>query len=274
MTALKVLGKKIIIDRDAADVPDFQPDMSGDTYYEVVRLIDRRFLFLQDHLDRLKHSLSGSGIKYPGDNTIRYSLKLLLQYNDLASGNIRICIREKPGGKVHTSCYFISFFYPESSMYSEGVKLLTFPHVRPNPGIKKWDEQFRNSVNNFIRDHDIYEAILMNGKKQVTEGSRSNIFFFDRNDRLVTAPGHAVLPGITRKYVLQICREENIEVVERMVLLEELRGMTACFISGTSPKILPVKRLDGFVFNARYSYLPLLMERFESIMMDNLEQLE
>mgnify|MGYP005619784853 CR=1 FL=1 len=58
MSIFRILGEKIIIDGTMADVPGFRPDMSADTYYEVVRLIDGRFLFLQDHLDRLKHSLS------------------------------------------------------------------------------------------------------------------------------------------------------------------------------------------------------------------------
>jgi len=254
-----------------ADVPGFRPDMSADTYYEVVRLIDGRFLFLQDHLDRLKHSLSGSGTEYPGDVNIRKYLMLLLHHNDLYNGNIRICIQGKPGGKTHTSCYFISYFYPEATMYTEGVKLLTFPHVRPNPGIKKWDDKFRVSVGNFIRDQGIYEAVLMNREKQVTEGSRSNIFFIDRQDRLVTAPGHAVLPGITRKYVLQICHEEGIKVAERLVHVDELNGMTACFLSGTSPRILPVRQLDSVLFSVGHPLLSLLMQRFEYVIQTNLE---
>lgn len=273
MTTLKVLGKKLIIDGTTADVSGFRPRMSADTYYEVVRLIEGKFLFLQDHLERLKHSLSGSATGYPGDGTIRQYLKLLLEHNDLTAGNIRICIQKRADGKVHISCYFISFFYPDASMYSEGVKLFTFPHVRPNPRIKKWDEDFRVSVAGFIRDHDIYEAVLLNGKNQVTEGSRSNIFFVDRDERLITAPESAVLPGITRKYVLKICKEEDIKVIERPVHLHEIKEMPGCFISGTSPKILPVRQLNDFRFAANHPLLSILIERFEKLLQTNLERL-
>lgn len=272
MSIFRILGKKIIIDGTTADVTGFQPDMSADTYYEVVRLIDGKLLFLQDHLDRLKLSLSVSGPEYPGDGNIRKYLKLLLQHNDLMTGNIRICIQGKPDKKARVSCYFISFFYPEPKMYTEGVKLLTFPHVRPNPGIKKWDDKFRVSVGNFIRDQNIYEAVLMNREKQVTEGSRSNIFFIDRHNRLVTAPGHVVLPGITRKYVLHICYEEGIKVVEQLVHVDELHGMTACFLSGTSPKILPVRQLDEVLFSVKHPLLSLLIKRFEHVIQTNLSR--
>jgi len=274
MSILKVLGKKIIIDGETADVADFHPGMSADTYYEVVRLIGGKLLFLQDHLDRLSRSLSGSGTEYPGDQILRQYLRLLLRNNDFSDGNIRICVRAKPGYKPEILCYFISFSYPDPEMYANGVRLLTYPHVRPNPGIKKWDDAFRKAVGRFIREHDIYEAVLLNRKRQVTEGSRSNIFFIDRDNRLVTAPATGVLPGITRKYVLRICEEEGIRVAERMVSLDDLPGMAACFLSGTSPKVLPVSQLDGFAFTAAHPLVTLLMERFEGVLQENLEQLD
>ncbi|MCK4745752.1 MAG: aminotransferase class IV, partial [Bacteroidales bacterium] len=159
---------------------------------------------------------------------------------------------------------------PEECMYKSGVQLVTFPHERPNPGIKKWDNRFRVKVNEFIRDHGVYEAILMNFQHQITEGSRSNIFFIDQDNNLITAPSEDVLFGITRKYVLQICKEEQIGVIEQPVLMKDLAGMSSCFISGTSPKILPVWQLDGYQFSVDHPLLQLIMERFESVIKENL----
>jgi branched-chain amino acid aminotransferase len=196
---------------------------------------------------------------------------MLLENNEIQSGNVRICMQKKPEEGVRTSCYFISFFYPSPPMYSEGVKLLTFPYIRSSPGIKRWDSTFRESVGRFIRENGIYEVALVNSEKQVTEGSRSNIFFIAGDNRLVSTPGNEILPGITRKYVLQICREEGIRILERPVHLKELGEMSACFISGTSPKILPVRQLDGFLFDVDHPMLTLLMEKFERVLQSNLE---
>ena len=269
----KVLGEKYFIDGISADVSDFIPDMSADIYYEVVRLMDGKFLFLQDHLDRLQHSLSGSGLEYPGSRVIRDNLRLLQNSNNFTVGNIRICLQRASGSKTNVLCYFIPYFYPETCMYKSGVQLVTYPHMRPNPGVKKWDDAFRISVNAFIRDHGVYEAILQNNQQQITEGSRSNIFFLDHNNQLITAPEENVLPGITRKYVLRICAEEGIEVFERPIHLDELEGMTSCFISGTSPKILPVWQLDGFQFKVDHPTLHLLMERFGLLVKENLKSI-
>lgn len=275
----RVLGKKYTINGILADAEGFTPDMSAEIYYEVVRLIGGKFLFLHDHLERLRHSLSGSGWEYPGDGTIRESLKLLQSGNDIPSGNIRICIQVAGKGQQTTArgttllCYYIPYFYPEPEMYGKGVRLSIYPHVRPNPGIKKWDDRFRTSVGRFIRDQGIYEAILMNGRSEVTEGSRSNLFFIDHGNELVTAPEKDILPGITRKYLLEICHRENIVVCERPVWLNDLGGMMACFITGTSPKVLPVRELDGFTFNVDNPVLRFLMEEFDQVLYAHLESL-
>ena len=193
MITAKILGEKYITDGKAADTPGFIPDMSAEIFYEVVRLIDGKFLFLDDHLDRLSHSLSSSGIPSPGNDVIRENLRLLQINNQFKEGNIRICIQRNRNGDSHLLCYFIPYFYPETCMYKSGVQLMTFPHIRPNPGIKKWDDQFRVSVNQFIRDQGIYEAILLNDRKQITEGSRSNIFFINHQSRLVSAPENEII---------------------------------------------------------------------------------
>lgn len=273
MIAGQVLGEKYILNGKATDVSGFTPDMSADIYYEVIRLMDGKFLFLGDHLERLQHSLSGSGIAYPGVQAITESLRLLQVNNSFTLGNIRICIQQRGHTEPSMLCYFVPYFYPEICMYKSGVQLATYPHIRPNPGIKKWDDRFRVSVNAFIREHGIYEAILMNDRKQVTEGSRSNLFFLDRENRLITAPARDVLPGITRKYVLKICNEEGVGILERSIHLSDLEQMSSCFISGTSPKILPVWKLDGFQFNVGHPLLHLLMERFETIIKENLTSL-
>ena len=247
--------------------------MSADIYYEVVRLMDRKFLFLQEHIDRLQRSLKDSELIFPGTNEIQESLRLLQVNNSFTEGNIRICIQPYSANHSTLLCYFIPYFYPEVCMYMSGVQLVSYPHVRPNPGIKKWDDNFRVSVNEYIRDHGVYEAVLHNAQKQITEGSRSNIFFINPLNQLITPPELSVLPGITRKYVLKICSSEDIVVIERPISMDDLEEMPVCFISGTSPKILPVWQLDGFQFKVGHPILKLLMEQFELLIKENLTSL-
>ena len=82
MTTGKILGEKYIENGSVADVSDFTPDMTATIYYEVVRLIDGKFLFLKDHFERFKQSLSGSGLQHPDPEVIRENLRLLQKNNN------------------------------------------------------------------------------------------------------------------------------------------------------------------------------------------------
>jgi len=269
----KIVGKKYVINGILADASGKIPDMSADIYYEVIRLIDGKLLFLPDHLARLQQSISRSGITYPGNKSIIENLSLLVKGSIFKEGNIRISLQQSNGDEPVLQCYFIPYFYPDPPMYSNGVKLAVYPHIRPNPGIKKWDDQFRNSVSKYILEHKVYEAALLNSQNQITEGSRSNIFFIDRNGSLITTPDRSILPGITRKYVLEIAALKGIQIKEEIKAKDALNNLDSVFISGTSPKVLPVKQIDDYYFDVNHPLLRLLMYEFELLVQKNLKSL-
>ena len=269
----RILGNTYVRNGKLAEVSGFVPDMSADIYYEVIRLIDGKVLFLPDHLERLQHSLSGSGIAYPGKPRMIENLALLVHNNPFKEGNIRICMQRSYVGKTDLLCYFIPYIYPDSSMYENGVKLLIYPHVRPNPGVKKWDDSFRNAVSEFILENQVYEVALKNRQNQITEGSRSNIFFIDRAGRLITPPARDILKGITRQYVLNIALNEGIQIREQTVTTKILPDLASSFISGTSPKVLPVKQIDDHGFDVKHPVLRNLIRGFNALVEENLSRL-
>jgi len=266
----KILGKKYVTNGISADASGFVPDMSADIYYEVIRLIDGKLLFLPDHLDRLGQSITGSGIAFPGNKQIKENLGLLIRENSIKDGNIRISLQQSSESKALLQCYFIPYFYPDAHMYKSGVKLAVYPHIRSNPGIKKWDDQFRNAVSRYIQEHKVYEVILMNQQSQITEGSRSNVFFIDQDGSMLTTPGKSILPGITRKYVLKIAAKEGLLVKEKTISIDSLDRIVSVFISGTSPKVLPVKQINEVCFDVNHLLLRQLMDRFEQVIQSKL----
>jgi branched-chain amino acid aminotransferase len=269
----KILGNTYVRNSKAAEVSGYVPDMSADIFYEVLRLTDGQVLFLHDHLLRLQASISGSGIAYPGDSMIIENLALLVRENPFQNGNIRISLQGSGRKETDLHCYFVPYIYPDPQMYREGVSLHIYPHVRPNPGIKKWDDQFRKAVSAYLLTHEVYEVVLKNPQNQITEGSRSNIFFIDTRDYLITPPSRDVLRGITRKYVLEIASLEGLQILEKRMDLEALDNMDAVFISGTSPKVLPVKQIDEHSYGVDHPVLRMLMEKFEILVRQNLTRL-
>ena len=55
-----------------------------------------------------------------------------------------------------------------------------------------------------------------------------------------------MLLGITRKRILSVCEANGVDIVDREIPREKLGDYDAAFISGTSPKVLPISFvLDG-----------------------------
>jgi len=88
------------------------------------------------------------------------------------------------------------------------------------------------------------EAILLDQRGFVCEGSGENIFIV-RDGQIVT-PGHnsSILDGITRRSVIQIARDLGYTVLERDVARAELYLAEEVFLTGTAAELVPVREID------------------------------
>ena len=126
MTTGKILGETYVINGHTAESREFDPGFPPEVYYEVVRVISKKILFLDDHLERFQKSVESGLLPYPGHNKVIAGLRLLLENNDYTDGNIRICLQSDRSGKPDLLTYFIPYYYPEECTYLSGVQLITF----------------------------------------------------------------------------------------------------------------------------------------------------
>lgn len=90
------------------------------------------------------------------------------------------------------------------------------------------------------------EAIFMDDRGHVVEGSAENIFFVF-GDKLVTPPvTDNILEGITRKSVIDIAQNLGISVTERSVDRTEIYKADEIFLTGTGAKVSPVVEVDRY----------------------------
>ncbi len=89
------------------------------------------------------------------------------------------------------------------------------------------------------------EAIMLDERGHVSEGSGENIFMVD-GERLITPPPSSnILVGITRETVIILARQElGMETVERDIDRSELYVAEECFMTGTAAHVTPVVELD------------------------------
>lgn len=237
----------------------FIPGENEGGIYEVLRVVNGIPLFLEDHFKRFYNSahLAGKSIHF-SENQINLFLKNLIEKNEVAIGNVLISC------KINLKMFFISHIYPTTEMYRNGVSCGILKAERENPNAKVFQTSVRQRADKMLAENGFYEVLLADYFDRITEGSRSNVFFVSGKE-LITSPCTKVLLGITRQKTIQLAHDLNIPVIEREVNFNELQQFDAAFITGTSPKILPIKKIDSFTFNHQNKIVRQLMKKYNEL---------
>ena len=235
----------------------------GAVVYEVIRYIHGKGLFLKDHFQRLKSSFALQGLENPVDlQAFDEYASILLSVNEEQNCNVKI---------MSTNSDFVVYlskkFYPGPEYYQNGIRTACIQIERPSPNAKIRRGGYIERIEAFKAENEIFEALLMNSEGYLTEGSKSNLFFVRKNEpnTIYTAPSEMILEGIMRKYVLDICAQQNMTVKFEAIKYSELNDIEALFITGTSINVLPIAKVDEIQYNSSENSSVLrIMEAFQN----------
>ena len=88
------------------------------------------------------------------------------------------------------------------------------------------------------------EAIMLNNKGHVAEGSAENIFVV-KNGRITTPPLDAdILNGITRDSAIKLLKSNKIKVIEKNLRINDLLKADEIFMTGTAAEVKSVTRVN------------------------------
>src|SRR5262249_49161453 len=143
---------------------------------------------------------------------------------------------------------------PPPELYQQGVEVAIVarsrssppaPGVTLDPAVKSGNYLVSVLAVAEARRRGAYEPILCDSVGRLTEGGSSN-FFLVRGERVIT-PSLSVglLEGITRKTVIDLCRNNGIVVDEGPLWPVDLRSADEAFLTSSVRGILPVVRVDG-----------------------------
>jgi branched-chain amino acid aminotransferase len=91
--------------------------------------------------------------------------------------------------------------------------------------------------------HGAYEGIFVRGDHVLTEGTTTSVFVV-RDGALWTAPEGGILPGVTRRLVLDLAAANKIRVVERSLLTTDLRLADEAFLTSSIIELVPIVHVD------------------------------
>lgn len=239
---MKVFLNGKLVEKDGAE-EIFEPGfLFGWGAFETLRAYGKKVLFLDEHLGRLKQGLKFLELVFPEVN-FRKEIDNLLNENNLSNAYVRITVYKKRRS-IGVSIYADEFNYYKEDTYKKGFTTMFAPFIRysKDPFLKVKAISYAKSrlAWNLAQKQGKDEAIFLNEDGFIQEGSRSNVFFIKNNVVFTPSLECGLLEGVTRNKVIDICKKENIKVVEGKFKKEGLLSADESFITSSLMEVMPL----------------------------------
>jgi branched-chain amino acid aminotransferase len=232
----------------------------GDGVFEGIRFYGRRPFRLGAHLDRLWRSAAALDLTIPFDRAeLGRAMDELIGAGNDSDGYVRLVVTRGPGdlGIDPRSC-------PRPSVYLATAPVAMLGAADSRAGITAIVASTRQTPPDALdarikslnylprvlarleaRRAGADEAILLNHRGTVAEGSVDNLFTVQAGVVRTPPATDGALEGITRGAVLELARAAGIPVAEATLGAYDLITADELFLTGTAVEMVPVRAVDG-----------------------------
>ena len=231
----------------------------ADSVYEVTAVIDNKLIDFPAHIERLENSLNELEIK----NIFSYDL-LLKMHKDLVNKNKfsnkeGLIYMQVSRGTIERDFLIkdkdvtpnIFAFTQEKNLTdvdykTNGLEIITRNDLRwQRKDIKTTQLLFATLIKTEAHKLGADDAWLIDGDGFVNEGTSNNSYIIDKNNNIITRNlSNKLLPGITRKTILEVAKKLKLSIEERPFTVKEALKSNEAFISSASTLIAPVTKID------------------------------
>lgn len=232
----------------------------GDGVFEGVRFYHKKTFRLPLHINRLQRSAAALQLPLPLDEQgIVDAVQQTIAASPLTDGYLRIIITRGVGvlGINPATCQRPSLIIIADQLHmvseaqrEQGINAIIASTRRPTPD--RLDPRIKslNYLNSILARMEANyagaeEAILLNDRGNVAEGTADNLFIVQDKVLLTPPVTEGALAGITRQSVLELAEQTGIPAKEAILTPYDLYCAQECFLTGTGAKLIPVKAIDG-----------------------------
>lgn len=220
-----------------------------------------RIFKVRQHYERL---LNGARLMHiPHNFDVNKLIQItyeLLERNNIKNAYIRPLIFLGNNMHLHitgTANIFIGVWRWGKYLGDEQLNVSISSYCRPNP--KSFHIETKTSgmyVNATLATMEAKsggydEAILLDQQGFISQSPGANIFY-EKEGRIFTPPQGTIFPGITRKAVMEMAREREIEVIEKRFVTDELYNADVAFLTGTAVELVSIKSINRIPYQKDY----------------------
>lgn len=238
------------ISRQEAKVSVLTPGfLYGWGVFETMRADNKKIVYFDAHLKRIKNSCRLINIRFP------YGLN---KFKKIIAEAVKIC-QEK-------DAYLrLSLWKSEKTtdILISVKKYQPYPAGKYKKGFSAYISSFRQNENSFLAkiktaNYLFYqlayqeakkkcfdEAIILNQRGYLCEGSRSNIFLVKDNSLCAPALECGCLDGITRKVIIDLAKKDKIKFYAGKFTIQDLYEADEAFLTNSLMGVMPLASVDN-----------------------------
>ncbi len=250
-----------IVEAERAQVSVFDAGLlHGAGLFETMRAYGGVIFRLQDHLARLAaagEALSMCDLNGSARDEIASGLNELLRRNGLSDARVRLTLttgdmRRDPQGQQEARPTLFATataltVYPQE-LYDQGMTVLISVHKQsrldPTCGYKTISYLGRLISLREAQARGCGEALWFTHENLLAEGAISNVFLVDHGIIKTPPIDTPVLPGVTRKAVIELAGPADLSVQETPLTINDLLDANEVFVTNSVMQVMPVCRIE------------------------------
>ncbi len=226
----------------------------GDGIYEVLRIYGGKPWLAGDHFARLARSLEELSIRDVNIHRLRKQMNDLVATGPFREAIVYIQVTRGVAPRGHA---FPGRIQPTELLWLQEIGDTYAPYrekgmvvsLEPDLRWKRCDIKTVNLLGNVLanqaaKEAGSGEAILYREDGTISEASHSSFFGVVDGVIRTTPMNPGILPGVTRKFVIDLIHKLQIPLEERSMHRDELPRASEMFLTGTSMEVCPVVRVD------------------------------
>jgi branched-chain amino acid aminotransferase len=234
----------------------------SDGLFETIRCYDGSICNLLDHFERLKKSADDLGIAFSMPfQELQNTAYLLLEKNALSGKNasLRITLTRGigprgllPPERVKSTLMITAFPFVSASPKSIKVVISSIRRNESSPLSKMKSLCYLDNIlarQKAVKD-GADDCILINTQGNAACGSVSNLFIVTPKGIITPRIEDGILPGITRKIVIDLCKFNDLPVYEESISEKDLMGAHEIFFTNRLIEIQPIAEINSKLINA------------------------
>lgn len=228
--------------------------------FEGERVYDKKIFKITEHSTRLHQSAEILGFKIPYSvEQLDEAKKEIVAKQNIIDGYVRAFAwrgSEKMAISAQNNTIHVAIAcWPWPPYYSDearkkGLKLKFAKYRRPDPATAPTAAKAAGlymicTISKHEAEAAGYnDALMLDYRGYLSEATGANLFLVMKNGELHTPTPDCFLNGITRQTIISIAQKNNIKVVERHILPEELADAKDAFLTGSAAEVTRIGSID------------------------------